>query len=573
MTLPEVEKMQSVSKVDNKDESTVASCPVSPSFTGLNSSHSNVSELLLDPAQQRFPALSGEAYNDLPTYPLRPSYRDYHFSLRPLSRPVVFDGCPDNPHKPTSVPIYQTATFEQPSSSEFGAYDYTRSGNPTRTALEKQAAMLEYAHAAFAFSTGMAALSCVTRLVRPGETLLLTSDIYGGMYRLVDKVTKTYGVNVIFLPTWDLDVVRQTLRELSDGTQPGGAPKLLHMESPSNPLMRISDIKALSLLCHEYDCLLSIDNTMMTPHLQQPINHGADLVVHSMTKFFGGHSDTMGGIVAVAYEDLAKRISFFQNAEGSGLGPFDCWLFLRGIKTMALRVEKAQENASQIAAFLMRQIKVIKDVYYAGLQPSQEQMKNNSQPYRDFKIHSGQCSGGGSLLSFITGNVQTSKQIIDSLRLFKITVSFGSCNSLVEMPAYLSHASIPEEERTLPEDLIRLSIGIEDINDLIDDLQQAISIVVGLKNGNGHIRTIVPVKKLLHKQASLDFSKRTKPELPKYTPKATAFNSQKEQHKSSIQYQDGSITFRLNRSFLNLIAAFAMGLLLSAMFLKITQQS
>jgi len=424
-------------------------------------------ELLMDPARQRFSAVPAEDYNQLPTYPLRPSYREYHARLRPCSRPVVFDGCPDNPYRPASVPIYQTATFEQPSSVEFGSYDYSRSGNPTRTALEKQVAMLEHAHAAFAFTTGMAALSSITRLLRAGDTLLIGSDIYGGMHRLVNRVTSLHGVNVRMVPTWDLDVVEAVIKQ-------DGKVRMCHMETPSNPLMRITDIRALAEILHRYDVLLSVDSTMMTPHLQQPLNHGADIVVHSMTKFFGGTSDTSGGITCVASEELAKEIAFFQNAEGTGLAPFDCWLFLRGIKTLAIRVERAQENARGVAAFLLRQ-PAIQEVFYAGLEPHQEEMRSHVQRARDFKIHMGQAKGGGSLMSFTTGSVELSRRIIDSLQLFKLTVSFGSCNSLCEMPSTLSHASIPAEERTLPDDLIRLSIGIEDVNDLIEDLAQALA--------------------------------------------------------------------------------------------------
>lgn len=427
-----------------------------------------IENMLLDPKQQRFSAVPEDDYNQLPTYPLRPSYKEYHANLRPASRPVVFDGCPDNPYRPCSVPIYQTSTYEQPKSTEFGPYDYTRSGNPTRTALEKQVAMLEHAHAAFAFSTGMAALNCVTRLLKSGDCILVGSDIYGGFHRLVSRVTSLYNVSVKFVPTWDLDAVQHALATIPNV-------RMLHIETPSNPLMKVSDLRALADLLKPYDVLLSVDNTMMSPHLQVPLNHGAHIVVHSMTKFFGGHSDTMGGIVCVSNEELAQKIAFFQNAEGSGLGPFDCWLFLRGIKTLAIRVERAQENAQRIAAFLKRQ-SLVKDIYYAGLEPDQEQMRKHDQASRDYKIHMGQAKGGGSLMSFTTGSVEISRRIIDSLRLFKLTVSFGSCNSLCEMPSTLSHASIPAHLRTIPDDLIRLSVGIEDVNDLLEDLAQALTL-------------------------------------------------------------------------------------------------
>ncbi len=428
----------------------------------------DASSFSLDPARQRFSAVPQDDYNELPTYPVRPSYKEFHANLRPCSRPVVFDGCPDDPHRPASVPIYQTATFEQPSSVEYGSYDYTRSGNPTRTALEKQVAMLENAHAAFCFGSGMSALAAVTRLLRSGDTLLVGSDIYGGMHRLTSRVTSQAGVKVRFVETWDLDKVRQAL-----DADPNV--KLLHMETPSNPLMRITDMRALAAVLHAKDIVLSVDSTMMTPHLQQPLLHGADIVVHSLTKFFGGHSDTSGGICCVRSEPLAKKIAFFQNAEGTGLSPFDCWLFLRGIKTLAIRVERAQENAMRIAAFLHRH-PLVKEIFYAGLEPSRDDMLSGAQSALDYKIHMGQAKGGGCVMSFVTGDVQVSRRIIDSLRLFKLTVSFGSCNSLCEMPSTLSHASIPADQRTLPDDLIRLSVGIEDVNDLLEDLQQALGI-------------------------------------------------------------------------------------------------
>ena len=329
-------------------------------------------------------------------------------------------------------------------------------------------------------------------------TVMLTSDIYGGMHRLVSRVTSLFDINVVFIPTWDLDAVRKAFEE-------NDRVRMVHMETPSNPLMRITDIRALADICHQHDCYLSVDSTMMSPYLQQPLNHGADIVVHSMTKFFGGHSDTMGGVVAVAMESVAKKIAFFQNAEGTGLAPFDCWLFLRGIKTLAIRVERAQQNAIDVANFLHRQ-PLVKDLYYAGLEPKQHEMLSNKQAAKAFKIHMGQAKGGGSVLSFTTGSAELSRRIIDALRLFKLTVSFGSCNSLCEMPAYLSHASIPSEERTLPEDLIRLSIGIEDVNDLIEDLGHAFRLAKS-ENFAEEMQELKRDPPNLHRI-------RTKPELP-----------------------------------------------------------
>ncbi len=394
----------------------------------------NLARATSDLENLRYDALSAD-YNNLPTYPTRPSYKEFHSKLKPSTQCVVFEGAPRDPHKPSSVPIYQTATFVQPSSTEFGAYDYTRSGNPTRTALEKQVAMLEGAHAAFAFTSGMAALAAVTRLLKAGDELLVGDDIYGGMHRLVSRVTGAlHGIKVRFVDTTDLNAVRAAI---------GPNTRMLHMESPSNPLMRITDVRGLSSVLRANGVLLSIDSTMMSPVLQKPLNMGADIVVHSATKFFGGHSDVMGGLVCLRDEDLSKRIAFFQNAEGSGMDPFSCWLFLRGIKTLALRVEKAQANAHAVAAHLSTHCPHIKDIFYPGLKPR----SGDAKALREYEIHHSQSRGAGCVMSFTTGNVALSRRFIDSLRIFKLTVSFGSVNSLCEMPCVLSHASIPADQR------------------------------------------------------------------------------------------------------------------------------
>ena len=379
----------------------------------------------------RFSAVSAGVYNDLPTFPSRPSYKEFHSALDLSTQCVVFEGAPQDPHKPSSVPIYQTATFVQPSSTEFGAYDYTRSGNPTRTALEKQVAMLEGAHAAFAFGSGMAALAAVTRLLRVGDELLVGEDIYGGMHRLVSRVTGAlHGVRVTFVDTTDLTKVRAAITP---------ATRMLHMETPSNPMMRITDVRALAALLRgdgrqRAPILLSIDSTMMSPILQRPIALGADIVVHSATKFFGGHSDVMGGLVCLRDADLSKRIAFFQNAEGSGLDPQSCWLFMRGIKTLALRVERAQETAMEVARFLAGHA-CVKRLYFPGMPPrAGDNPAAAARCLRDNDVHRSQSRGSGCVMSFETGEVAISRRFIDSLRIFKLTVSFGSVNSLCEMP-------------------------------------------------------------------------------------------------------------------------------------------
>lgn len=394
-------------------------------------------------------------YDDLPTFPVRPNFAGFKNSLHPASECIVFDGCPEDPYHPSNTPIYQTATFVQPSCSEFGAYDYTRSGNPTRTALEKHVALLEQAAAAFAFASGMAALHTVMRLFRFGDEVLVNEDIYGGMHRLLTQDCVHAGITVTFVDTTDLAAVEKAITPRT---------KMLHTESPSNPRMRISDLKGLANICHRHNMLLCVDSTMMPPVICKPLTLGADIVVHSATKFFSGHADCTGGLVCLRSPEIAHRVAFLQNCEGTALAPFECFLFLRGIKTMHLRVERAQENAAQVAAFLMAHPR-IKACYFPG---------RGGCSNRDVVLHQSQALGQGSMISLSTGCVKFSVKFCDMCKIFKTTVSFGSVNSLIEMPCTMSHASIPAEERTLPADLVRLSIGIEDARDLIADLQQAL---------------------------------------------------------------------------------------------------
>lgn len=409
----------------------------------------------------RFPAKQADlCYDDLPTFPLRPNFAGFQNSLHPASECVVFDGCPEDPYHPSNTPIYQTSTFVQPSCSEFGAYDYTRSGNPTRTALEKHVALLEQAAAAFAFASGMAALHTVMRLLKSGDEILCNEDIYGGMHRLLTQDCIFAGIKVTFVDTTDL---RSVEKALSQST------RLIHTESPSNPRMRISDLPKLAKLAHQHGVLLSVDSTMMPPVLCKPLTLGADIVVHSATKFFSGHADCTGGLVCVRDPDLAHRVAFLQNAEGTALAPFECFLFLRGIKTMHLRVQRAQESAEQVAAFLLGHSRV-KSVFFPG---------RGGCDSRSLAVHRSQATGQGSMISLTTGSVDFSRRFCDACKIFKTTVSFGSVNSLCEMPCTMSHASIPAEKRTLPDDLVRLSIGIEDVRDLIADIAQALDVAAG----------------------------------------------------------------------------------------------
>eukprot|EP00401_Gymnodinium_catenatum_P062731 CAMPEP_0117557002 /NCGR_PEP_ID=MMETSP0784-20121206/52102_1 /TAXON_ID=39447 /ORGANISM="" /LENGTH=626 /DNA_ID=CAMNT_0005354299 /DNA_START=127 /DNA_END=2007 /DNA_ORIENTATION=+ len=406
----------------------------------------------------RFPAAKRNCrYDDLPTFPIRPNFAGFDNALRPASECVVFDGCPEDPYHPSNTPIYQTSTFVQPSSSEFGAYDYTRSGNPTRTALEKHAAMLEKAAAAFAFASGMAALHTVMRLLKCGDEIIANDDIYGGMHRLLTQDCVHNGIRVVFGDTTDIVSLEKLITPRT---------KIIHTESPSNPRMRISDLRAIADLAHRHGVLLSVDSTMMPPVVCKPLTLGADIVIHSATKFFSGHADCTGGLVCVRDPEVAHRVAFLQNAEGTALAPFECFLFLRGIKTMHLRVTRAQENAEQIAAFLL-QHPLVTNAFFPG---------KGGCDATSLAIHRSQALGQGSMISLTTGSVEFSRRFCDACRIFKTTVSFGSVNSLCEMPCTMSHASIPTEKRTLPLDLVRLSIGIEDPHDLIADLAHALDV-------------------------------------------------------------------------------------------------
>jgi len=410
----------------------------------------------VDFSKLRYPAkVKNKRYDDLPTFPMRPSFRDFKNTLGPASECVVFDGCPEDPYHPSNTPIYQTSTFVQPSCSEFGAYDYTRSGNPTRTALEKHVAMLEKAAASFAFASGMAALHTVMRLLHAGDEIIVNEDIYGGMHRLLTQDCIHAGIKVVFGDTTDVSSIKGLITPRT---------KMIHTESPSNPRMRISDLRELAVVAHERGVLLCVDSTMMPPVICQPLLLGVDIVVHSATKFFSGHADCTGGLVCVRDSELAHRVAFLQNAEGTALAPFECFLFLRGIKTMHLRVEKAQENAEKVANFLLSDPRV-KTVLFPG---------RGGCDAKSLAIHMAQACGQGSMISLTTGSVEFSRRFCDSCKIFKTTVSFGSVNSLIEMPCTMSHASIPSEKRTLPEDLVRLSIGIEDARDLLADISQAL---------------------------------------------------------------------------------------------------
>eukprot|EP00887_Chlorella_sp_A99_P002653 scaffold6.g2653.t1 len=373
-------------------------------------------------------------------------------------------------------PIYQSATFQQPDAVSMGEYDYSRSGNPTRSVLERMLADIEGGTRAFAFSSGMAALAAVTHLLAAGDHIVAGDDLYGGTSRLLSRVIPSAGVAVSNVNTSDLEAVRAAIVP--------GKTKLVMLESPTNPRMQarrwggwgeggqaarrggpeICDIAAICEAAHAAGALVCVDNSILTCLYQAPLDLGADISMTSATKFIGGHSDVTAGILVVHDPGLADRLYFLQNAEGSALGPFDCWLLVRGLKTMALRMERQVANAGAIAAWLA-QHPLVKRVNYPGLP---------EHPGHD--IHFRQATSAGSILSFITGDAELSRALCEAAQLHKITVSFGNVCSLISMPCFMSHASIPAEVRAtrgLPDDLVRISVGIEDAGDLIADLDQA----------------------------------------------------------------------------------------------------
>jgi cystathionine beta-lyase len=360
-----------------------------------------------------------------------------------------------DPYGAVVPPIYQTATFRQPTAVDCGEYDYSRSGNPTRALVEAQLAALEGGRHAAAFASGMAALTALTRLVAPGEEILAGDDLYGGTTRLLAQVAPRQGIGVRWVDAADPAALAAALSP---------ATRLVLLETPTNPLLEVVDIAAAAAVAHAAGVLLAVDNSLLSPLLQRPLLLGADLVVHSATKALCGHSDTTAGAVVTGDPDLHRRLAFHQNAEGAGLAPFDSWLLLRGVKTLALRVERQCAAAQRVARFLAGHPRVER-VLYPGL-----------PEHPGHAVQRRQASGAGPVVSFTTGDPELSRRVIEALRLFTIAVSFGGVGSTASLPRRMSHASIPPdlaERLAPPADLVRLSVGIEDVEDLVEDLERA----------------------------------------------------------------------------------------------------
>jgi cystathionine beta-lyase len=375
---------------------------------------------------------------------------------------IQYEPAPGDPYAPSTTPLYQTATFRIGDDSD---YDYTRSGNPTRTVVADQLARVEGAalpHGAFLLSSGMAAITAACGLVAAGDEILACVDLYGGTYRLLSQIATRQGIRIRYVDTSDPGA-------LGSAFEP--APKLVLVETPSNPFQSVTDLFRLCELAHDAGSLVAVDNSLMSPYLQRPLSCGADLVIHSATKFLNGHSDVTAGVVITNDSELAERIGFYQNATGTALAPFDAWLLARGMKTLPLRLDKQQFNAGLVARYL-RAHPFVERVHYVGLP---------EHPGRD--VHERQARGAGAVMAFETGALARSLEIVKSLRLFGVTVSFGGVRSTASLPARMSHASIPSDVRSarrFPEDLVRLSIGIEHIDDLRADLDQALERAVAL---------------------------------------------------------------------------------------------
>ncbi|MEB7768289.1 aminotransferase class I/II-fold pyridoxal phosphate-dependent enzyme [Mammaliicoccus sciuri] len=357
-----------------------------------------------------------------------------------------------------TTPIYQTSTYEQDGIGNLRqGYEYSRTANPTRTALETLIADLEHGTNGYAFGSGMAAISAVIMLLDKGDHILINSDVYGGTYRALTKVFSRFGIEFDFINTTDVSNIESSIKDTT---------KMLFIETPSNPLLQVTDIKAASDIAKKHDMLTVVDNTFMTPYYQNPLDLGADIVLHSATKYLGGHSDVVSGLVVTANESLGDRIGFIQNSTGGILGPQDSYLLTRGIKTLGLRVEQINRNVKEVVALLNKHENVVKTIH-----PLNEDHVN-----RD--IHFKQASGYPGIISFEVADVENAKEVIKHTKLFTLAESLGAVESLISVPSLMTHASIPAEIRHkegIADGMIRLSIGIEDTEDLVEDLNQALN--------------------------------------------------------------------------------------------------
>lgn len=355
-----------------------------------------------------------------------------------------------------STPIYQTSTFHQFDIDNFGKYDYSRSGNPTRDVLEKLIAELEGGDRGFAFASGMAAIASVLSIFSAGDHIIICGDVYGGTYRAATKLFSRFNIDFTFVDASNIEEIRSAFKENTRG---------LYLETPSNPLLKVTDLRAASRIANEHNAITIVDNTFMSPYLQRPLELGADIVVHSATKFLGGHSDVLAGLVVTKTKELSDRVYQVQNTFGAVLGPQDSWLLIRGIKTLKVRLDALQKSAQKLAEWLEERDEVEK-VYYLGL----ESMEGR-------ELHLEQAYGAGAVLSFKFKDIERTTIFLNNVKNVAVAVSLGSVETIVSYPAKMSHAAIPKEEREqlgITDTLIRVSVGLEDIDDLLGSFQEAI---------------------------------------------------------------------------------------------------
>jgi len=354
-----------------------------------------------------------------------------------------------------SIPIYHSSTFKQEGVGNF-VYEYARTGNPTREAVEALIRDIEGGYRGFAFGSGMAAVTSVMMLLSAGDHVIITDDVYGGTFRVMSKVLARFNIEYTFVDT-------SSIEEIEKAIQPNT--KAIYVETPTNPLLKITDIEAVAALAKAHELLFIADNTFSTPYWQNPIELGANIVLHSATKYLGGHSDVVAGLVVVDSEELGQQLHFIQNSVGGILGPQDSWLLIRGIRTLGVRMEEIEENTRRIVEFLQKQEAVSK-VYYPGL-----------VEHKGHDIHKKQARGFGGMISFDVGSTEKAEDLLRRTKFFTLAESLGAVESLISLPAKMTHASIPAERRAelgITEGLVRISVGLEDAEDLIEDLTQAL---------------------------------------------------------------------------------------------------
>ncbi|MDW3929732.1 bifunctional cystathionine gamma-lyase/homocysteine desulfhydrase [Staphylococcus saprophyticus] len=357
-----------------------------------------------------------------------------------------------------TTPIYQTSTYMQDGIGDMRqGYEYSRSANPTRSALEGLIANLEQGESGFAFGSGMAAISAVIMLLDKGDHLLINSDVYGGTYRALTKVFNRFGIDAEFIDTTNIEVVEQYIKPET---------KMLYIETPSNPLLRVTDIKKSAEIAKKHHLISVVDNTFMTPYFQNPLTLGIDIVLHSATKYIGGHSDVVAGLVATSDAELAERLGFIQNSTGGVLGPQDSYLLIRGIKTLGLRMEQVQRNTLAIIDML-QQHSAVKQVFHPSI-----------SDHLNHDIHEAQSEGHTGVVAFEVADIESAKKVISESHYFTLAESLGAVESLISVPALMTHASIPKDIRKkegIADGLVRLSVGIEDTKDLVEDLEASLN--------------------------------------------------------------------------------------------------